>query len=505
MGWKFFAMVLKKKMEAKTTVMQRRVWMYLVACLLLAPIMAYGAYHHGGDTDSETVLEVFPEVKGTKLDSCALCHTGGSYQNAKGRWISMGSCQWCHYESGYDEEYPNFHATLNSYGEAFNYAGKDKAALNAIRSEDADGDGFSNEEEMAALRFPGDENDDPTKVTAPYRVYTRAQLESMHQHTQMMLMNTHKSGDFYAEYSGVPIARLLNRSGILDSATGMEVIAADGWSQYHPLEIDDDPLLYHVYGPYPQANYFYEQQADKADNQDGWCDYTAITDKGYVPYTPIHVRGGLQMLLAIKRNGDYLQSSGLTIDNKLDGEGPYRVVPPQKYPEPPDQSSKSTVQEVIWPFDYDTDHNAGFSTRAATMIKVEPLPPGTTDIDTLEAGWQYVDEGKIIVYGAVDPKANIKQQLRSLKQQVGELAPWDYKRRSVKRVLKKRLANIIQLVRRDRFNRAEAKLAGAVLPKIDGCLDALAPDLDDWVTNCEEQRKLYWAAQGIVTLLQIER
>jgi hypothetical protein len=33
---------------------------------------------------------------------------------------------------------------------------------------------------------------------------------------------------------------------------------------------------------------------------------------------------------------------------------------------------------------------------------VEPLPEGTTDIDVLEAGWNYVDQGKIIVYGAID-------------------------------------------------------------------------------------------------------
>jgi hypothetical protein len=33
---------------------------------------------------------------------------------------------------------------------------------------------------------------------------------------------------------------------------------------------------------------------------------------------------------------------------------------------------------------------------------VEPLPEGTTDIDILEAGWNYVDQGKIIVYGAIN-------------------------------------------------------------------------------------------------------
>jgi hypothetical protein len=33
---------------------------------------------------------------------------------------------------------------------------------------------------------------------------------------------------------------------------------------------------------------------------------------------------------------------------------------------------------------------------------VEPLPEGVTDINTLEAGWPYIDQEKIVVYGAID-------------------------------------------------------------------------------------------------------
>ena len=57
---------------------------------------------------------------------------------------------------------------------------------------------------------------------------------------------------------------------------------------------------------------------------------------------------------------------------------------------------------MIWPYDYDWDHNAGAATRTVTIIRVEPLPAGTTDIDLLEAGWAYVDQEKIIIYGAID-------------------------------------------------------------------------------------------------------
>ena len=124
------------------------------------------------------------------------------------------------------------------------------------------------------------------------------------------------------------------------------------------------------------------------------------------------------MILAISRDGDYLQPGVLGQDNKLDGEGPFRVVPPQKTPCPPDQSSKaddaSNPETWIWPFDEAADHNAGFATRTATIIRVDPLPEGTTDIDTLEAGWNFVDENKIMVYGAIDPVPTIDTKFADL-------------------------------------------------------------------------------------------
>jgi hypothetical protein len=239
-------------------------------------------------------------------------------------------------------------------------------------------------------------------VAAPYRIYTKKQIEAMSQHTQFMLMNTSRSGDFYAEYTGVPMQDLLQDAGILGSATSIMVYAPDGWSQYHPLEVDADPELYHVNGAYPDSVYYYHAEADVALNPtDGWCDYSAPSCQGRVTGTPIT---GLKMILAYKREGAYMDPGILNIDNKLDGEGPFRVVPPQKNqtPNPPDQSSKALNQDVVWPYNYDWDHNAGAATRTVTIIKVEPLPAGTTDIDVLEAGWAFVDQNKVIVYGAID-------------------------------------------------------------------------------------------------------
>ncbi|MDY6972817.1 MAG: GEGP motif-containing diheme protein [Thermodesulfobacteriota bacterium] len=369
--------------------------------LLLIVSAGWSAYHHEGEQDADKFLIVYPGTFGTKLDHCALCHSGGEYEKKPGQFVSLGSCQWCHHSYGYDGS-GNIIDTLNSYGMDYLVNGRDEQAISAIESLDSDGDGYDNISEINALRYPGNANDDPTKVPAPCRVYTRAQLEALTSHTQFMLMNTSRSGDFYAQYTGVPMETLLEDAGMLTSATGITVYAPDGWSNYHPLEIDHDAELYHVNGLYPDSVYYYDEQADiDLNSVDGWCDYSAPSCQGRTHLDLLGNAHGLKMILAYKREGSNLEPGILNQDNKLDGEGPYRVVPPQKNPGPPDQSSKADNQDVIWPYTYDWDHNAGAASRSATIIKVEPLPAGTTDIDILEAGWSYVDEEKIIIYGAI--------------------------------------------------------------------------------------------------------
>lgn len=375
--------------------------------LILTWTLAYAAYHHEGEADADKFLTAYPAKAGTKLDNCSLCHSGGNTGKS-----DVGSCQWCHYSYGYDGA-GDIETTINSYGAAYKTAGRNAAAVTAINGDDSDGDGHSNAEEIAANTYPGNSEDYPGLVTAPYRIYTLDQLEALGAHTQFLLMNTSRSGDSYAEYTGVPMKDLLDDAGITDSATGIWVYAPDGWGQDHPLnyveDISDD-YLYHVYGnmpgqtyQYPQATYFYDADADVDLNPDyGWCEYRSPSCASRSHGDAIHVDGGLKAILAYKHDGAYLDSGVLNDENKLDGEGPFRVVVPQKYVGPPDQSSKSDDQEVIWPYDELADHNAGSCSRSATIIKVEPLPEGTTDVDILEAGWNFVDQKKIIIYGAID-------------------------------------------------------------------------------------------------------
>ncbi len=359
----------------------------------MGALYVFAAYHHQGERDSANFLKVHPAKTGGKLDHCALCHRGGQMEKS-GSKVILGSCQWCHFRYGYDKRGP-LAETLNDYGRDYLKHGRDAAAVTAVATLDSDGDGFNNGVEIEANRFPGDVNDDPKKTVAPMRIYSRAQLEAFPQHKEFLLMNASKSGDDYAEFSGVPMEALLRDAGILASATGITVFAPDGWSQYHPLLPLADPAMYPVFGTYPEAQYHFSPKVAS------WCDYSAPSCAGRKPGETIKVPDGLRMLLALKREGKPLPPAVLSKDNKLDGEGPYRVIVPQRVPSPPDQPSKANDQDLLWPYKADWDHNAGSSTRAATMIRVEPLPPGTTDIDIAEIGWKYIDEGKIVIYGTI--------------------------------------------------------------------------------------------------------
>ncbi|MEJ2024731.1 MAG: hypothetical protein P8Y00_06920, partial [Deltaproteobacteria bacterium] len=314
--------------------------------------------------------------------------------------------------------------------------GRNQAAVKAIEGMDSDSDGYSNLAEINATRYPGNAGDDPGKMPAPYRIYTMSELQSLPQHTQFLLMNASRNDDEYVTYSGVAMEKLLEDAGVATDATGIHVIAPDGFATYHPMDPDPDPSLYSVRGPYPldqgDVQYYYNEEADVALNADGWADYSAPSNIGRSDGDLIVNPDGLEMILALTRDGGYLDPGILNNENKLDGEGPFRVVPPQKVPSPPDQSSNSPNQDVMWPYNSDWDHNAGYSSRSVTMIRVEPLPSWATDIDPLEAGWNYVDGKKIIIYGdlndaaTLDPDLSIniwRVQVKGTKYQ-GTLTPW---------------------------------------------------------------------------------
>ncbi len=481
----------------------------MVFVLFTAPV-GFAAYNHNGDIDSNIFRTTYPSTVGTKLDSCTTCHSGGSYTSG-GKTTTLGSCQWCHYVTDYGEasSEDNLLKTLNPYGLDYKEKGRDATALLTIEGFDSDGDDAENKTEIiTAGTYPGDPSDNPENIPAPSRVFSLEEFERMAQHAQFMLSNASKSDDSYTEYSGIALENLI-KAIMLDSATGITVYAPDGFATYHPFQPSTNPNSYHVFGTYPASVFYYDEQADLAINPEtGWCKYSSPSAAGRENGDAIVNPDGLKMMLAFKRDGEYLAPGVLNLQNKLDGEGPYRIVPPQKNPGPPDQrstASHATDGNVwVWPYNSNNDHNAGFSSRTVTIIKVEPLPPGTTDINTMEAGWPYVDENKIIIYGSINPHPvdNLNKSLDLLIGAVESQKGTAFKNKSSQKALVNKIEAIKKQAAAGAYSGALAKLKQDVLQKTDGYLSG-AVDANDWINDLEVQKQLCSEIKTIWVILVI--
>jgi hypothetical protein len=87
----------------------------------------------------------------------------------------------------------------------------------------------------------------------------------------------------------------------------------------------------------------------------------------------------------------------------LDGEGPYRLIVPQKIAGSPDRGQNDPKENDVWDYDSSKDHNAGSSVRSVAAIQVDPLPAGMTQPKWMEGGWNLVDKARIVIYGAINP------------------------------------------------------------------------------------------------------
>lgn len=119
---------------------------------------------------------------------------------------------------------------------------------------------------------------------------------------------------------------------------------------------------------------------------------------------------------------------------------------------------------MVWPFDGNADHNAGFATRSTTILRVEPLREGTTDIDALEAGWNYVEEGKILIYGAIDLYETIMVKLADLQAVLLSVEGSGYRFGSVRRLLSHHVTILENLLKRGQ-KQPSRKLPGAINEK----------------------------------------
>jgi hypothetical protein len=218
-----------------------------------------------------------------------------------------------------------------------------------------------------------------------------------------MLMNaTKESTDDYVNYAGVRAAAVLQAAGVdLRGAEGITVFAPDGYSIDY--SIDD------VTRPFPEGYYYDGPRAIK-DPERTFVKYPSLVPAGVRDGRKIHSAPWL--LLAFERDGKPLDGSYYEKGTgRLAGEGPFRLVKPQKHllgdpskPGRPDRSLRAKAFADGWDFNPAIDHNAGACVRGACVIRVNPMPSGFEEYDW-KNGWPLIQMRQFAIFGrGVAPK-----------------------------------------------------------------------------------------------------
>lgn len=362
---------------------------------------------HENDKDIRNFIRRYPSAAGTRLDDCQTCHRGGIKGTNTEREFSP--CGYCHLlefpNPGYKTGVPkDFGETLNPFGLAYAKAGRSVEALAAITGLDSDGDGSANAAEIAELRYPGDAASRPGRPLAPFMTLSEEDLRKLPSRTQFMLMNAPKDAtDDYVGYTGIRVADVLAAAGVdLKAAKGITVFAPDGYSVDYAIE--------DILKPFPPGR-FYAEPATLKDGERNFVRYpnplpAGVRDGRDIPGEP-------WLLLAFERGGRKLDGSYYEKETgRLSGEGPFRLVKPQRNlmgdpakPGRPDRSVKAKAYGDGWDYNAAIDHNAGACVRGACVIRVNPAPAGFEEYDW-KNGWPLVQERKLVVFGlGVKPKS----------------------------------------------------------------------------------------------------
>jgi len=345
---------------------------------------------HEDDMDANNLVNVYPSVVGTRLDDCQTCHSGMIEDGQ----LAGSSCDNCHDLMLHDATGHTFAETLNPYGLDYFSAGRDRDALENIKGKDSDSDGYPNDEEILAQRYPGSDLSKPGQAVATMRIVSLDELKAMPLHTQFMLSNTTKQQfDDYVTYTGVKIRELFNTLGIdMTGATGITVIAPDGYMKSLPIEYVDKL--------FPQPMFYSGLDVDTLGSDCGFVMYPEDMPDGLSDGAPIP--GEHWLMMGYQRDGVPLDKSYLdVVEGKIVGEGPLRIVVPQENPGKPDRGLKYSPTSCNDGFDFndDADHNAGSMVRGVIAIRIDPMPAGVEEFDYMNGGWAYIDAGQLIIYG----------------------------------------------------------------------------------------------------------
>lgn len=336
---------------------------------------------HGVNRDLNHFLRIHPDAAGTPLDDCKLCHRGGSDRD-------LTACDHCH--AVYNDR--GYRATLNVYGEDYLERGRSVQAVRQISRVDSDSDGFSNRNEITELCFPGDKASNPSQPFMPSTTLVYEELSSLPTHTQFMLMNAHRHHDYYVTYAGWNINDLLARAKV-SSYSGITVISWDGYQKYFPAEA--------VNRMYPSALFYGPERFASPNPKCGlWLRYPDPVPPGVKSGETIS--GELRLILAFAREGESLTPLGRGADGRLKGEGPYRLVVPQKDAAGPDQSLYENNPACPFPFTEEIHHNSGDSIRGVIAILVHPAPPEMREVDWRGLADDLLIQKKLMIFGNIN-------------------------------------------------------------------------------------------------------
>ena len=355
---------------------------------------------HETDADMNGFIRQYPAAAGTRLDDCQTCHRGGVRGTDTEREYSP--CGYCHLlvypNSKYATGVPgSVTDTLNAYGFDYKKAGRAFESFAAVAGLDSDGDGHRNGAEIADLHNPGEPASRPGLPQAPTIVRGWDELKKLPVQSQLMLMNTTKgANDDYVVYKGVRIIDLLASAKVyLIGITGITVFSPDGYSLDYSLE--------DINSPFPRGVFYAEPRSFEGSER-AFVKYPenllpGVKDRKKIPTVP-------WLLLAYERDSlpldpaSYEKGTG-----RLAGEGPYRLVKPQRdlsgdtsKPGRPDRSQKSKAFGDGWDYVPGMDHNAGACVRGACVIRINPMPEGYEEYDW-KNGWPLIGEKKVVIYG----------------------------------------------------------------------------------------------------------